>query len=154
MLWTTLCINVFSHGQLYVSFSRATSKENIKIKIQETEIQGRIKENPDKFLTINCVYREIFEEKHSFSESNKDFPNIQNVFPLYDSEQMDIDLISNSKESEYLDSVSECESDSVKTQNNLEDSNDQNNLSSRVLQALKILVQKNAYHSKKTLCAL
>jgi hypothetical protein len=52
------------------------------------------------------------------------------VFPLNDFEQMNVDLNSNSNGSEYLDSVSDCESDSVKIQNYLEDFSCHNNFKS------------------------
>jgi hypothetical protein len=78
------------------------------------------------------------------------------MFPPIDSEQIDIDLLSNFNGSEDLDSLDECESesDSVKTQNYLEDYIYRNDLSSRAHETLKYLVQSNAYHSKKRLCYL
>jgi hypothetical protein len=78
------------------------------------------------------------------------------MFPPIDSEQIDIDLLSNFNGSEDLDSLDECESesDSVKTQNYLEDYIYRNDLSSRAHETLKYLVQNNAYHSKKRLCYL
>ncbi len=56
---------VFSHGQLYVAFSRATSREGVKVQIQETEKQGHLLKNlprvteqdKKKVLTKNIVYR-------------------------------------------------------------------------------------------------
>jgi ATP-dependent exoDNAse (exonuclease V) alpha subunit len=63
---------VFSHGQLYVAFSRATSKDNVRFKIQQTERQGKLKAKLDKVFTINCVYREIYKDKQFFSENQKD----------------------------------------------------------------------------------
>jgi hypothetical protein len=57
-------------------------------------------------LTINCIFREIYEDKKLYSESDKDFLKIQNAFPLNDFEHMNVDLDSNSNGSEYLDSVS------------------------------------------------
>jgi ATP-dependent DNA helicase PIF1 len=32
---------VFSHGQLYVAFSRATSKEGVKVVVKETDYHGK-----------------------------------------------------------------------------------------------------------------
>ncbi len=63
---------VFSHGQLYVAFSRAISKDNVRFKIQQTERQGKLKAKLDKVFTINCVYREIYKDKQFFSENQKD----------------------------------------------------------------------------------
>ena len=36
---------VFRHGQLYVAFSRATSREGVKVKIEETNNQGKLLRN-------------------------------------------------------------------------------------------------------------
>jgi hypothetical protein len=78
------------------------------------------------------------------------------VHSTTNSEQMDIDALSNSNRREYLDNVSDCESesDSIKTQNYLEDLSHHNNLSSRSLEALRHLVQENSFYSKKMLYAL
>jgi hypothetical protein len=45
---------VFSHGQLYVALSRATSGDRVKVLLPETE-SGR------KGLCQNVVYDEVFE---------------------------------------------------------------------------------------------
>jgi hypothetical protein len=145
---------VFSHGQLYVAFSRAISKENVRIKIQQTERQGKIEAKSDKMFTVNCVYREIFTDYKFLRESDKDFADNKNVPPPINSEQMDIDSITNSEKSEYLNSGSECESESVKTQIYSKDFTYHTNLSSRALAALKFLVQNDAYRSKKRLVEL
>jgi hypothetical protein len=136
---------VFSRGQLYVAFSRATSKENVRIKIQQTERQGRIKEKSDKFFTINCVYREIYENKHFLNESENKQINIQNEFPPIDCEQVDVNEVSNLNEKDYLDNDCENESDSLRTQNYLEDISIQTDFSLRAHNNLKFLIQKDAY---------
>jgi hypothetical protein len=142
---------VFSHGQLYVAFSRAISKENVRIKIEQTERQGKIEADSNKVYTVNCVYREIFENQKFFIESDKDFYDIQNEFPPIDSEQKEFDLSSPSNDNDLL--VFDSNSESVKTQNYSEDSTYHIDLSSRALEALRCLVQNNAYTSKKRLYA-
>jgi ATP-dependent exoDNAse (exonuclease V) alpha subunit len=47
---------VFSHGQLYVAFSRTRSYENVYVKIHQTLSQGLF---GTKHLTQNVVYKEV-----------------------------------------------------------------------------------------------
>ncbi|XP_011883744.1 PREDICTED: ATP-dependent DNA helicase PIF1-like [Vollenhovia emeryi] len=50
---------VFAHGQLYVAFSRATKRDNVKVKVVEDKNQGHLIEGNSKIFTKNVVYREI-----------------------------------------------------------------------------------------------
>jgi hypothetical protein len=97
---------VFSYCQFYVAFSQAKSKENMRITNQNTERQGKLGAKSDKVFIISCFYRGIFTDQQFCCESYKDFPNIRNVLPPIDSEQMDVDLYSNINEKEYL--CSDC----------------------------------------------
>jgi len=47
---------VFSHGQLYVAFSRARSLASVKVKIVETQQQGK---RGGRTVTPNVIYREV-----------------------------------------------------------------------------------------------
>ena len=58
---------VFSHGQLYVAFSRATTREGVKVQCEETEHQGKLLRNlpqateqdKKRVFTKNIVYKEV-----------------------------------------------------------------------------------------------
>ena len=50
----------FSHGQLYVAFSRVSSLSKIKVKILNSEKQGKLKKN-NEFYTRNVVYKNLLK---------------------------------------------------------------------------------------------
>lgn len=52
---------VFSHGMLYVAFSRCTSVNNIRVSVIDSKKQGRLIPNCGKVFTENVVYREILQ---------------------------------------------------------------------------------------------
>ena len=51
---------VFSHGQLYVAFSRARHSADVKVQIVEGPGQGKLVTGSDAIFTKNVVYKEIF----------------------------------------------------------------------------------------------
>ena len=51
---------VFSHGQLYVAFSRARSADNIIVQIENNNYHGNTVFNDGKTYTKNIVFNEIF----------------------------------------------------------------------------------------------
>jgi ATP-dependent DNA helicase PIF1 len=51
---------VFSHGQLYVAFSRAKRLSDVKVLIHDSDKQGKLLRRSQRTFTPNCVYKEIF----------------------------------------------------------------------------------------------
>lgn len=51
----------FAHEQLYVAFSRATKRKNVKVKIDESSNQGHLIEGNTKSYTTNVIDREVLE---------------------------------------------------------------------------------------------
>jgi hypothetical protein len=51
---------IFSHGQLYVAFSRGRSSNDVIVKVIDGPDQGKLIEGSDKVYTKNVVYKEIF----------------------------------------------------------------------------------------------
>jgi len=57
---------VFSHGQLYVAFSRTSKLSNLRIKILDFEgKQGQLQ--PNKFFTKNIVYEALIDKDSRFT---------------------------------------------------------------------------------------
>ncbi|XP_051780755.1 ATP-dependent DNA helicase PIF1-like [Erpetoichthys calabaricus] len=52
---------VFSHGQLYVAFSRGKGFNKVKVKILTSERQGKLLPDAEKYFTQNIVYHEILD---------------------------------------------------------------------------------------------
>ncbi|XP_045468086.1 uncharacterized protein LOC123676313 [Harmonia axyridis] len=50
---------VFSHGQLYVAFSRARSWNGVKVEIHHSRNQGKLKKSSKQIFTKNIVYSSI-----------------------------------------------------------------------------------------------
>ena len=48
---------VFSHGQLYVAFSRAKSRDDVKVQVVDGPKQGKLIKNSNK---VFMLYTEIF----------------------------------------------------------------------------------------------
>jgi hypothetical protein len=52
---------VFSHGQLYVAFSRVSKFSDIKVKVFQTNTQGKLFKGDERIYTRNIVYRGLLD---------------------------------------------------------------------------------------------
>jgi hypothetical protein len=52
---------VFSHGQLYVAFSRGRSFAGVKVQVSETSKQGNLSKGLEEIFTPNIVYHEVLQ---------------------------------------------------------------------------------------------
>jgi len=64
---------VFSHGQLYVAFSRGRSKTRIKVEIFQNQGQGKLIPGSNRVFTKNVVYKEVFDTAARIQTSMDDF---------------------------------------------------------------------------------
>ena len=51
-------VHVFSHGQLYIAFSKTRSLNDISVKINDMWTQGQFS-NYKYYITKNIVYKEV-----------------------------------------------------------------------------------------------
>ncbi|XP_035231014.1 ATP-dependent DNA helicase pif1-like [Stegodyphus dumicola] len=66
---------VFSHGMLYVAFSRCSSMRNVSVLVKDTKKQGRLIPGCSKVFTRNIVYREVLQLKKKKKKKKKKFLN-------------------------------------------------------------------------------
>ena len=74
---------VFSHGQLYVAFSRVSSERKIYM-----TVEGKKYKRLNKTFTKNVVYKEIFDGCNDNNKDNNDLERDDNT-------DNDVDIINN-----------------------------------------------------------
>jgi ATP-dependent exoDNAse (exonuclease V) alpha subunit len=68
----------FSHGQLYVAFSRVSKFADIRIKMENIENkQGNLKD--DKYYTRNVVYKELLDKNFLLFQKTKAYIYLQEI---------------------------------------------------------------------------
>jgi hypothetical protein len=54
-------------------------KKSVKIKIEATERQGKLESKKDKVFTINCVYKEVYDEILGLTYIRNILPPIEHI---------------------------------------------------------------------------
>ncbi|XP_021967368.1 uncharacterized protein LOC110862486 [Folsomia candida] len=57
-----LATPVFSHGQLYVAFSRVRRSSDVRVYVRDMTEQGKLLENSNKVFTRNVVFKDVLQK--------------------------------------------------------------------------------------------